>query len=261
MLLPFLLLLNTTPPTATEPLPLDHKLLLALREEQRRVLVLDLTANGVAPEVARTLSDVVAAAVGREPGFNVKSAGDIRAQLGREASQELLGCNEADGTCNVAEIAGALGAELIVFGSVGVLGTRTIVSTNLYDTEHQLSAGREQVELDDLSDGSRAVSLAVARLFGHADPVTAPPPPSPLPAIVGGIGAGALVVGSVAAAWGAFVQGDATSGGAAKEAGVVVLPVGAAVAGAGLVAGGVAVALFIGDEPESQTTAATWGSR
>src|SRR5512138_2927366 len=83
-----------------------------------RLLVLDLVSSGVDATVTASLSEVFAATV-REalPGTAVIGQNEIRSMLALDRQRALLGCSD-DVSC-LAEIGGALGAEMMVLGSVG----------------------------------------------------------------------------------------------------------------------------------------------
>ena len=200
---------------------------------KKRVLVLDLVARGVPLEVTRTLSDLAAAAVVSEPGYVVSSSGDLNAVVETAGVKQTLGCDAKLDTC-MAELAGALDADLVVSGSVGSLGALTVVSISLYDARSQASIGREQAQAERLSEVGIEVKRAVGRLFGHADPVSSSS--SIVPAVVAVVGVASIVGGALGAVYGASVQTDPKSPGSAKEAGVVVLPAGIALAAGGAVA-------------------------
>jgi hypothetical protein len=217
------------------------------KRSQTRALVLDLTSNGVAPEVARTLSDVVAAAVVRQPGLIVTAGADIRARLQAEGTKQAAGCDSSLDSC-MAELAGALDADLVVSGSVGFLGDVTIVSVALYDARKQASIGREQAEVTELSHASRAVDAAVARLFGA-------PPERPFPTgavVTAAVGAAVLTAGGATALWGALVQGDPKSLGEAKQMGTIALPLGAFIAVGGALASVAGIAFVVLDGTGSE---------
>ena len=95
-----------------------------------RVLVLDLEAVGVEPAVAKSVDPLVlnGAAV---DGVTVISQSEIKAIASVEADKaQVTGC---DSSACLAELAGALGARLVLFGSVSRLGSTTTVALSVYD--------------------------------------------------------------------------------------------------------------------------------
>src|SRR5262245_31856842 len=99
---------------------------------KRSVLVLDLEAQGVDVDVARTLTANVAAGFARESALTVTSGADLRSLIDLHATKAATGCS--DESC-LNELAGALGAELVVSGSVGKLGSMLVVHVSLYDAK------------------------------------------------------------------------------------------------------------------------------
>jgi len=215
--------------------------------EKRRVLVLDFTAEGVDAPTTRTLTAIVATAFARDQRYLVTSGADLRAAVDVESSRQAMAC--ADESC-MADLAGALGAELVVSGSVGKLGDLLIVTISLYDAALQASAGKRKVEDRDLAALSPRLDAAVDDLLGGRAMATSSASagsfhPLPVVALVGG---GALVVlGGLAAGYGYVVSSDPASLGADKQLAAIAFPVGLVVAGvgaAGVVAGVVLPAIM-----------------
>ncbi len=119
------------------------------------MLVLDFSADGeIDPSLARTVTSVVSAELSTYPDFVVIANSDVRQMMDLEGQRQQAGCSDA--SC-LAELAGALGARLVVFGTVGKLGTKTTVALNVFDSRDAKSAGRQFVEiqnLDELSETS-----------------------------------------------------------------------------------------------------------
>jgi hypothetical protein len=84
--------------------------------ESVRMIVMDLKSQVDDVKLGDTLSQTVAAAAARLPGYTVTSARDLRTAVSHEANRQLLGC-DADTDC-LAEIADAVDAELLVYGAV-----------------------------------------------------------------------------------------------------------------------------------------------
>lgn len=134
----------------------------------RRVLVLDLRQEGEGEgsgSVARLVRDTVATYLAKQPGVEVLSTEDLRQVLEVEAERAALGC---DTTSCLAEIAGALGADLIVHGSVGRLGSSTVVHLNLFDALAGRALGRELVQVERLEEIPPQVQVAANRLAASA---------------------------------------------------------------------------------------------
>jgi hypothetical protein len=134
----------------------------ALAEDEVRILVVDLQAKGaVLPGDADILTGIVTTRLGRYPKAAVLSGADIREMIALEAEKQAAGCDDA--SC-LSEVAGALGAELIVTGQVGRLGDRYVVTMNLISVNDARAVGRETVELGSLSAAPGAVRPAVDKL-------------------------------------------------------------------------------------------------
>ncbi|MBI3178991.1 MAG: hypothetical protein HYZ27_04980 [Deltaproteobacteria bacterium] len=106
---------------------------LALQAAEQRVLVLDLASSGVAPEVTKNLSEMFALSVRKAmPSASVLGASEIASMIALERQKDLVGC--ADDVSCLAEIGGALGAELLALGTVGKVGTLHVLTLKLVNT-------------------------------------------------------------------------------------------------------------------------------
>jgi len=182
--------------------------------DRLRLLVLDFSAEGdVPPGLVGTVNSLVSAELSTYPDLDVIANADVRRMVELEGARQESGCGD---TSCLAELAGALGARLVVFGSVGKLGSATVVNLNLFDSVTAQSTGRQFVEVKDPSELSRALPPRVRRLLErtYADAglvlpaeklITAEVPApvmkerSAVPLIVLASGIGAVVVGGVAA--------------------------------------------------------------
>ncbi len=107
---------------------------------KQRLAVLELKAQGASPELAQTLSQVVAEQAGKTPGFDAISQSEISTMLNVQKQKQMLGC--ADESC-LAEIGGALGAKLVLNGTLGKLGDSYSLSLQLLDTHKGKIQARE----------------------------------------------------------------------------------------------------------------------
>ncbi len=103
--------------------------------EAKRVVVLDIGGANVPPDLARALSDVLVSAVRDQSaeGVTVIGQADVGAMLSLERQKDLLGCT--DSSACLSEIGGALGADHLVAGSLGKIGTVFVVTLRLIDTQ------------------------------------------------------------------------------------------------------------------------------
>lgn len=171
-----------------------------------RILVLDMKANDVDPSTVATVTSIVVAGLAEFRTLDVLSGEDVRRLADLEASRMSAGCSD-DASC-LSEIAGALGAQLVVFGAVGKLGEATVVSLNLFDSQKAQALGRVTTQTkraDQLTTRIRRRLHELVRPYHEEHNLVMPPPPpeepgpSPLPWVVAGSG-GVLLVGGAAAA-------------------------------------------------------------
>ncbi len=224
-----------------------HLLFVALAAAPtHRVLVLDVEAVGVDANDAKAATRVVAAAAADVDGVEVISADDIRRLAALEADKSAAGCTD---TSCLAEIAGALGAERVLFGSLSKLGATTTASLSLY-TAGSGAIDRASVDVADLSGLSTALRGLVGKLLRGEVTSTAPsadptgPPSNPWFGVLVGGSVGA-VVGAATAGISEVLIEQPERDGSEKEAirvvgisGIVVAGVGVVVAVVGVVAGG-----------------------
>jgi hypothetical protein len=174
------------------------------RSGARRVLLLDFRNDGVSPEVVRTVGDLVARRLSRAPQLEVIAASDVRQLVDIEAQKAALAC-DGTGSCEaMKELAGALGADIIIAGSVGRLGDVVVLSMVAYDRGSATSIARwdgktrsEAGLADAVDDGTDSLLRAM-----HIEPPPREGGP-PLLLIAGGVVAGmggvALAIGGVGA--------------------------------------------------------------
>jgi hypothetical protein len=132
----------------------------------RTVLVMDLRASGVDEGTARTIQATLVTELDRVPGLDILSGDDVRELVKLEASRQASGC-DVDGSC-LAEIAGALGAQLAIFGDVGKLGALTVVNLSLFDTKAAMSTARARAQTDDLAKMGDALTDVLPEFLAPA---------------------------------------------------------------------------------------------
>lgn len=127
------------------------------------LLFLALQAPGVTPDEGALLTSLVAAAAGKDPQVDVLASEDVRKAVALEAEQQMAGCS-SEGSC-LAELAGALGARAIIYGTVGTLGGLNVLTLNVFDSAAGQSGGRVVVRGKDVEELSRGLDAAVAELL------------------------------------------------------------------------------------------------
>ncbi len=106
----------------------------------RKILMLDL--NAPVPEdisLARAASDLAAQAFMADRKLTVQTLADVEARLRLEQYKDALGCSDV--AC-AAEIAGALGVELIFYGSATVVGSERAFSGSVITQSGKVIARR-----------------------------------------------------------------------------------------------------------------------
>lgn len=100
--------------------------------ERPSVAVLGLRPlNGVKPDLASVVTSQLASGVSSR-GFRVITPAEVEVLLGAERQRQLMGCTE--NACS-AELAGALGSDFIVNGSLANVGTSAVVELTLINTK------------------------------------------------------------------------------------------------------------------------------
>lgn len=194
-----------------------------------RLLMLDLEAGPeVEPELVRTIAGLISVEIsalrfgppgacptGGEPAcrsFDLVTGQDVRRAVELEASKQALDCDAA-ASC-LAEVAGALGADLVIFGDVGRLGSVLVVNLSLFDSAEVRTPGRAALRARDLEELPDQIAPKLLELLGPTlqerglgallgtragAPGAARAGASALPWTVAGIG-GAAALGGLAAA-------------------------------------------------------------
>jgi hypothetical protein len=225
----------------------------AAQEPPTRVLVLDLEAVGaVDKDTARSIDPLILAAAS-VPGAEVLAQSELKKIAEVEAGKAAMGCD--DSSC-LAELAGAMGARFVLFGTVSKLGGATTVSVSMFDSRSSTVA-RDNVVVRDLAELSdqlppRVRALVLQRLGLAPEAPPAPPPEPEGPSALFMTGVVATAIGGAALVGGGGYAGlneasiqdpaaSATTKRAAQDNGVV----GLALAGVGAVVAGVGVALIV----------------
>ena len=94
-----------------------------------RLLVLELEPIGVETSLTRSIDPLVLAGAAVD-GVSLIAQSEIKTIASVEAEKAQMGCDSS--TC-LAELAGALGARFVLFGSVSRLGSTTTVALSVYD--------------------------------------------------------------------------------------------------------------------------------
>lgn len=169
--------------------------------------------SGLDERLAGGLFDRFVTQLSASGRVTVTSSKDIERVLGMERQQQLLGCTDANASC-LAELAGALGAEAVLSGSVLKLGTGFTITLRLVAGRNgsELAAATHRAkDIDAVQDWlDEQAPLLVAKLVATMRPdqpgeTVTPRYPSSLPWILLGSAAALVAVTGV----GLFVAGKA----------------------------------------------------
>lgn len=219
--------------------------------ERTRIVVLDLEKGQVDEGLSTTVNAITVSAFSAAgPDMEVLSASDIRRLMDFEATRESAGCTDG-GQC-MAEIASAMGAELVVFGTLGQLGSSTVVTLDLFDAEAGRAIGRRTVQTRSVEDLPAALNKAAIALLavGRRDRAGAARVVSRGPGTDAPAGTGAP------GAPGSGAPGGEAPGEATQAPGPDLLWPSLTAGGAALAAGGVATAYLCSDMLSQGATSA-----
>lgn len=115
------------------------------------IVVASAPAQAIRQSETELINSILTATLAKNHQLEVVSSGDVQRMVELESEKQALGCSSS--TC-LAEIAGALGAELVIYGDVGDLGSQVVLTLNLFDSNSGTAPGREVVvapSIDDLT--------------------------------------------------------------------------------------------------------------
>src|SRR5690349_5255837 len=169
------------------------------KAEKVKILVMDIAAAGLDASTVENITGLSAVILADDRRLDVLSGSDVKQMAALEGEKQAMGCTN-DASC-LAEVAGAMGAGLIVYGNGGKLGTLLNINLNLFDAAQARSVGRVAIQaksLEELPEKLRpALQQLVASAIGPSDVSSAPPPAasggSMMPMVlIGGGAVGAL---------------------------------------------------------------------
>lgn len=131
--------------------------------EKVRVLITDLSTQGVAPEVAKLAVGILSTAVADLGGFTPVTMQDLRNMVQLEGNREELGCNVD--SC-LADVASAMDSRFVIYGEIGSLDTLMIINLNLYDAAAASSIARYTARVTSAGALPDVLPHAVRELFG-----------------------------------------------------------------------------------------------
>lgn len=199
-----------------------------------RVLVLEPTSSSVDEDTKKAIASVIVAELELLESVEVISATEIQKLANLEAQKQAVGCDQ---TGCLAELAGAIGAELVVFGDVTKLGEISLLNLQLFDAATTRPVSRAQEQIERPEDMPMKVRMATRTLTAQLRTETTS---SSLGLVIlGGAGA-AIFVGGLAL--------DVLSSTSHNDSLDYVDLLAPAIWISGAAAAGVAVALYLGGE-------------
>ncbi len=233
--------------------------------ERCRIIVLNLQGKGLPPkekDIPALLTDTLAGELSKVAGCHIITQQDVGQMLDVEASKAE--CGDGSDSC-LSEIGTALGADRVVGGSVGKIGSEFVISVRLLNTSKgTVDARAEQAVAGDPAQLRLAARNVGRRLFGQKElPPDAPEDSSPLMAddgasagvspmlIAGGVVGGVGLLAGMGGVALAIVANQRLNDASVADKGAIrtqgLLAVGVAVLGGAMVLTGgalVGVALF-----------------
>ncbi|MDP2340943.1 MAG: hypothetical protein Q8O67_08300 [Deltaproteobacteria bacterium] len=125
-------------------------------------LALLLVAADPAAADLRFVASLAAAAFSAQPEVSVLTSDDLRRAMNLEADRQAQGCDEA-ASC-LAEIAAAMDARLVVYGTVDVLEDQLLVQLNVFDAHSAQGLGRVTARATTTSELARVTEERAASL-------------------------------------------------------------------------------------------------
>jgi hypothetical protein len=173
-----------------------------------KLIVLDLVAGeGIEAAAVSSLTATVAAEAARRAVFEVISSREVASMLGLERQRALLGCSP-DGASCLSELSGALGAELMLTGTIARLGDAWTLTLQTIDLRSSRNIGRAVRIASSLSDFASTLPLAVAEATGLPAPLQ---PSRALPVATMAVGGGVLLAGGLVGALGLLKEREIDS--------------------------------------------------
>jgi TolB-like protein len=135
-----------------------------------RVAVMDLNAHGVENETVATLTGILLSGLSEGGGIDLLGKADLGKILSLEETKLLVGCPPEDPRC-VSEHGQALGNVILVWGSVGKVGDRIVISVAAVDVENSRSLGRGSRNVsagdgDEMIEATRDLAAEIRAFLG-----------------------------------------------------------------------------------------------
>lgn len=233
---PLALLFAAATAGAEEPAPASAIVIKAT------VLVLDLEAVGASKDDAHFVTAEIAKTLADAGTVEVLTATDLRRLAALESDKQAAGCEQ---TSCLAELANAMGAQYVVFGSLGRIDRDFVLEMSLFEAANAKNVGRRDARAASLTALHALVPREVHALAGTLLPAYVEPAPDGgglliFVGVVAGVGAAIALIGGGAAGLAAATVLDAKAPASdrngMKTVGAVSI-IGAGLGGAALVVG------------------------
>jgi len=215
---------------------------------RRSIAVLAPSGGGLDADTAKLVEELVVGSLDATGRFKVTSRSDMASVLGFEKQKQSLGCDES-ASC-IAEIAGALGVELLAAPRAGKLENLTVLTLSIIDARTATAVARARRTMGSLTELPGAVDSMVAEML-HAMDATAPSPTLPQKNLGEAVGAGAPPAPSPSPA---HFAGEGRGGGRRVGAKTWIA------AGAALAAAGAAAWFALSARSEAAARDTTWSA-
>ena len=138
------------------------------------MLVLDVVGADLTDDQRSTLTALVAAQVARFPSARVLTSVELRTLVNAEADRQNAGCSD-DGLSCMAELAGALNADLVLAARAGKLNDVLVATFQVFDAKQGAVVGRASAQawgLDELVPQVEPAVVPMLRAVLHEEPGT-----------------------------------------------------------------------------------------
>ncbi len=130
--------------------------------EGNRIVVPKVEVTGVDPQIGTIVTELILDALLNRHGVQALGPNDFKDMLDQEQQKLLVGCDQ--NSC-MAEIAGAMGASLLITGMVGKLGSVHVVTLKLIDTRTAKVTARSSKRFSTIEEVPDAVGPLVDELL------------------------------------------------------------------------------------------------
>lgn len=162
-----------TPPTVTAPRPSisppSTPATTTASPPPKRVYVMPAKAMGVTPVQAEKVTTFVVEALVRREGYSVFTEADVRKLLSDEMLKVARACDQEG--CS-ADVGRALNADMLMTGSLGMVGRRFVVTLSAVDVKTATVVGTANAQADTFTEvalQARKLALQVMGLDGAAE--------------------------------------------------------------------------------------------